>query len=103
MLGLNIEKLAIKKEPVDTNFDYSTLYNDSRGAMFKEDYKDFISESISVNAITVEKFVIAENVENELDQIIDAKGYEEKLLRRLKNHHHEPDHTTAPIIYILKK
>jgi len=37
---MDIEKLAIKKMPVDDNFDYHTLYSDSRGAMFKEDYKD---------------------------------------------------------------
>jgi len=71
--------------------------------MFKENYKDLISEAISVNAITIEKFVIAENVENELDQLIDEKGHEKSLLRRLKNHHRESDRVTASIIYLLKQ
>lgn len=38
-------------------------------------YKDLINEAISANVITIEKFVIAENVENELDQLIDKKGH----------------------------
>lgn len=99
-LRMDIEKLAIKK---DNNFDYRTLYSDSRRAKFKEDYKDLINEAISMNAITIEKFVIAENVEDELNQIIDTKGHERNLLRHLKNHHRELDHTTAPLIYMLKE
>lgn len=68
MWELDIEKLAIKKDFVDDDFDYRALYSDRRGAVFKEDYKHLISEAIAVNAITVEKFVIAEDVGDELDK-----------------------------------
>lgn len=98
-----IEKLAIKQVPVDDTFDYHTLYSDSRGAVFKEDYKHLISEAISEHAIIIEKFVIAENVADELDEILDTKGLEGMLLRLLKNHHSERNHISAPLIYILKK
>lgn len=100
---MDIEKLAIRKVSIDDDCDYHALYSDSRGAIFKEDYKHLIREAISRNAITIEKFVIAENVGDELDQIIDTKGVEKILVNRLKNHHREPDYVSASIIYLLKK
>lgn len=100
---MDIEKLAIKKDFVDDDFDYRALYSDRREAIFKEDFKHLISEAIAVNAITVEKFVIAEDVGKELDQIMDTKGVEGILLKLFKNHHSESDSISSPIIYMLKK
>lgn len=100
---MDIDKLAVQKVPVNDPFDYQVLYSDSRGAIFKDEYKQFIREAISTHAMTIEKFVIAENVGNELDQIIDTKGLERILLSRLKSNHRESDYISASLIYMLKK
>jgi len=84
---VNIEDLFIKKIAVDDNFNYKVLYNDSRGAVFKDGYKDLLREAILKKVITVEKFIIAENVQEELHQISMTKGFQYHLIDNLKNYH----------------
>lgn len=103
MRKLNIENLFIKKVTLDDDLNYKMLYNDSRGAVFKDEYKALIREAISKNIITVEKFIIAENVEEELYQISETRGFEYTLIKCLKNYHNESEYRIAPLIYILKK
>lgn len=103
MRKLDIENLFIKKVTVDDDFNYKVLYNDSRGAVFKDEYKALIREAISKKVITVEKFIIAENIRDELYQISDTKGFGYTLIERLKNYHNESDYLISPFIYILKK
>ncbi|MBB6447995.1 hypothetical protein [Bacillus benzoevorans] len=98
-----LENSFIKRDAVDGNFDYKNLYNDNRGAVFKEEYKSLIREAISKEIITVVKFIVAENVRGELEQICEAKGLERILIERLKNYHNEPEYRIASLIYILKK
>lgn len=100
---MDIEKIAIRNVLIDEDFDYRTLFSDSRGAILKEEMKFLISESISQKEITIEKFVIAENVEDELFDIIETKGLQRLFLRRLKNNYRESDYHFAPMIYLLKK
>ncbi|MEH7354011.1 hypothetical protein V7150_10575 [Neobacillus drentensis] len=100
---MNIEKLFIKKVTVDDDFNYKALYNDSRGAVFKDEYKALIREAISKKIITVEKFIIAENIQDELYKISDTKGFEYTLIECLKNYHNESDYLIAPLIFLLKK
>lgn len=101
---LNIENLFLKKIPEDDDFNYMVLYNDSRGAVYKEEYKSLIKEAISKKIITVEKFIIAENVQDELYQIIEeAKGIQYNLIEWLKDYHQESDSKIAPLLYLLRK
>lgn len=100
---MNIEDLFIKSVTVDENFNYKVLYNDSRGAVFKEEFKSLIRQAISKKIITVEKFIIAENVQDELYQICETKGFGYSLINCLKNYHNESDYIIAPLIYLLKK
>jgi hypothetical protein len=79
------------------------LYNDSRGAVFKDAYKALIREAIAKKVITVEKFIIAENIQEELYQISETRGFEYTLIECLKNYQNESDNLIAPLIYILKK
>jgi len=100
---LNIGDFFIEKLTVNDDFDYKVLFSDSRGAAFKEEYKFLISEAVSKKIITVEKYIVAENIQDELCTICETKGLESSLLRRLKNYHNESDYVIAPLIYILKK
>ncbi|OIJ14266.1 hypothetical protein BKP37_08805 [Anaerobacillus alkalilacustris] len=100
---MNIEDVFIKKVELDDDFSYKDLYNDDRGASFKEQNKTLISKAILKKLITVEKFVLAENVQDELSEITEVKGIERSFIQRLKNYHSEPDYIIAPLIYLLKR
>jgi hypothetical protein len=100
---MNIEGIFIKKVTLDDDFNYKMLYNDSRGAVFKDEYKALLREAISKKVITVEKFVIAENIQDELYNLSETKGPKYTLIECLKNYHQESDYLIAPFIYILKK
>ncbi|MEH6858439.1 hypothetical protein V7037_28110 [Priestia megaterium] len=100
---MNIEDLFIKKISTDENFDYKNLYNDSRGAVHKDEYKSLIRQAIEKRVITVDTFIVAENVQEELYTISEIKGFEYNLINCLKNYHNEADSRVAPLIYLLKK
>lgn len=103
MRKLNIEGIFIKKATLDDDFNYKMLYNDSRGAVFKDEYKALLRESVSKNAITVEKYIVAENIQDELYNLSETRGTQYTLIESLKNYHQESDSLIAPFIYILKK
>ncbi|MEM5626875.1 hypothetical protein AAHB47_25410 [Bacillus wiedmannii] len=103
MSKLDIEKLFPKQVAVDEDFNYKVLYNDSRGASYKDEYKSLIREAIEKNFIAIEKFIIAENVQDELYQISETKGTQYTLIECLKSYHSESDSIIAPLIYLLKK
>lgn len=103
MNKLSIENLFIKKVTDDEGFNYKVLYNDSRGAVYKDEYKSLIKEAIKKKIITVERFIVAENVQDELYQICETKGIQYTLVECLKDYHNESDHVIAPLIYLLKK
>jgi len=62
-----------------------------------------IREAIEKNFIAIEKFIIAENVQDELYQISETKGTQYTLIECLKSYHSESDPIIAPLIYLLKK
>lgn len=104
MNKLNIENLFTKRITVDDEFNYKALYNDDRGAVHKDAYKSLIKEAIEKKIITVEKFIIAENIQDELYRICDeTKGYQYTLMECLKDYHNESDFVIAPLIYLLRK
>ncbi|MGG3802523.1 hypothetical protein [Metabacillus fastidiosus] len=100
---MNIENLFVKQVAIEEDFDYKVLYNDDRGAGFKDENKALIREAISKGVITVEKFILAENIQEELYQISETRGSDYTLVECLKNYHNESDYRIAPFIYLLKK
>ncbi|WP_140457092.1 hypothetical protein [Priestia megaterium] len=100
---MNIEDLFVKKISTDENFDYKILYNDSRGAVYKDEYKSLIRQAIEKRVITIDTFIVAENVQEELYTISEIKGFEYNLINCLKNYHNESDSKVASFIYLLKK
>jgi len=101
---MDLESLFIKRITMDDNFNFKSLYNDDRGAVHKDAYKSLISEAISKGVITVEKFLIAEEVQDELYQISeDSKGLKYTLVELLKDYHSESNFVISPLIYLLKK
>ncbi|WP_428909795.1 hypothetical protein [Niallia sp. Krafla_26] len=81
---MNVNDLFTKNGKALEHADYIHLFNDNRGARFKEEYKYLISEAINKRHMTVEKYNVAENVQETLDQICETKGLESRLMKRLK-------------------
>lgn len=100
---MNIEDLFIEKISTNENFDYKILYNDSRGAVHKDEYKSLIRQAIEKRVIIIDTFIVAENVQEELYTISEIKGFEYNLINCLKTYHNEADSRVAPLIYLLKK
>lgn len=101
---MNIEDLYLKSTDLEENFSYKFLYNDSRGAIFKDEHKTLIREAMSKGIITVEKFVLAKDVQDELYLILErTKGLHYTLIECLKDYHNESDFEIALLIYLLRK
>lgn len=100
---MDIEKLASKKMKLKNTFDFHELFSIGKEVMFKEEYKQLMSEAITSKVITIDKLILAENVAGELDSIIHTKDDAQLLLNWLKSDQDEFDYITAPIIYLLKK
>ncbi|MDQ8733865.1 hypothetical protein [Paenibacillus sp. LHD-38] len=101
---MNIEELFTAKLPLGKDFQYMDLYNDSRGAVFKEHYKSLIKQAIAKNVITVEKYLVAENAKDKLYEIVEETDkLQYTLVQCLKDYHQENDFVIAPLIYLLRK
>lgn len=101
---MNLKDIVIKGMELDETFNFKRLYNDySRGAVFKEEYKSLIKEAICKKEILVKKYLIGENIQDELLELGEVKGHEYTLLDRLKNYHNESISVVTPFVYILKK
>lgn len=97
---------AIKKEiPIGEEFDCKVLYNDSRGAIHKEEYERLLSYCLQAGIIGVEKYLVEEKIPLELFAgIADERGKERHYFKeKLKAYHQEKDYRVAPFIYLLEK
>lgn len=68
-----IQNLAIKQVPLPENFDYQMLYNNNRGGIFKGELQYLINRSIQEELITIKKFILAQDVD---EQSLDFKRRE---------------------------
>ena len=101
---LNIKKVLKKELQLEENFDYRKLYNDSRGAVHKDEYKALLKWCIKEEVIKISKYLVQESVHPDiLYDIADRKGdgyYQ--LKEKLKNYHQENYYNVAPFIYLLE-
>lgn len=101
---MNIETLFLRKTELDGNFSYKDLYNDDLGAVHKESSRTLLYQGIAKNVISVEKFIVAEDVREELYQITeDTTGLKYTLIECLKEYHNESPFVIAPFIYLMKR
>ena len=102
---MDIENLFVKELKIDENFDYKKLYNDSRGAVHKDDYKALLYWGIKEKIINIKKYLIAEKVHQDVFYNIAEKNSEGlyELKERLKDYHQESYFNVAPFIFLLEK
>lgn len=101
---MGIEKILKNELKIEDNFDYHKLYNDSRGAVHKDDYKSLIRWCIKEKIIDVKKYLVEEKIHpDKFYDIADKKGegyY--RLKEALKDYHQESYYDVAPFIYLLE-
>jgi len=104
MSKLKLEDLFFRKVELEEGFTYKSLYNDdTRGAVHKGEHKTILRSAISKGVIKVEKYIVAENVQEDLYKIVDeSKGSLITLIESLKEYHSESSFVIAPLIYLLK-
>lgn len=101
---MGIEKILKNEVKIEDNFDYHKLYNDSRGAVHKDDYKSLIRWCIKEKIIDVKKYLVEEKIHpDKFYDIADKKeeGYY-RLKEALKDYHQESYYDVAPFIYLLE-
>lgn len=101
---MSIEKIIKSELQIEDNFDYHKLYNDSRGAVHKDDYKSLLNWCIKEKVIDIKKYLIEENIDPDVFyDIVDRKGKGNYRLREaLKDYHQESYYNVAPFIYLLE-
>lgn len=100
---MDVEKVLKKELCLQEDFNYKTLYNDSRGGVHKDNYKALLNYSISEGIITVKKYLVMENVNQDIfDDIVDknSEGFYQ-LKEILKDYHQESYYKIAAFIYLL--
>ncbi len=100
---MSIEKIIKSELQIEENFDYHKLYNDSRGAVHKDDCKLLLNYCIEEKVIDVKKYLIEENIDSDVFyDIADRNGKEYYSLKEaLKDYHQESYYKVAPFIYLL--
>lgn len=100
---MSIEKIIKSELQIEENFDYHKLYNDSRGAVHKDDCKLLLNYCIEEKVIDVKKYLIEENIDSDVFYDIadrNSKG-NYSLKEALKDYHQESHYKIAPFIYLL--
>lgn len=101
---MDLGKIIKKELCLNADFNYKTLYNDERGGVHKDNYKALLRHCISEGIITVKKYLVMENVNQDIFYDIVDKNSEGfyQLKEILKDYHQESYHIIAPFIYLLE-
>lgn len=101
---MNIKELFSKEINLEKNFNYEKLFNGTKASAYDKKLRALLKNSIENNFIQVKKYLISEDVGEELFEIEDWKVMSHKKIKStLKDWHSENDYTLSPIIYILEK
>ena len=100
---MHIKDMELKQIPLQESFSYKNLFNDSRGAVHKDDNKSLISWCIEDGVIKVEKYLIVENIARDtVWGITDSKDKSINMLKEyLKDYPQESDYDLFPFVYLL--
>lgn len=99
-----MEELFIKQMDLDLNFDYKKLYSGTKSSGDDTKLKSLLKFGLKHKEIEIKKYLIAENIADELDELEEWKEMSHKKIKSiLKDWHSESDYPLIPILYILEK
>ena len=100
---MDFNNVFIKEVPLQEGFSYKALYNNSRGAIHKDDKESLIDWCIEDGIIEVKKYLIAENIDRDtVWDITDSKDKSIIILKDgLKEYTQENDFDLFPFVYLL--
>lgn len=101
---MEIEKLLGEEIKVEEGFDYRKLFNDSRGAVHKDEYIRLLRDCLSNGIIKLRKYRISKDVSiMTLYDLADLSGVGYyQLKEQMKDYHQENYYHIAPFMYLLQ-
>ncbi|WP_160678406.1 hypothetical protein [Clostridium sp. C8-1-8] len=101
---MNIDDVFSKKIELEQDFNYEKLFSGTKASAYDKRLRSLLINSIDKKFIQIKKYLVAEDVGEELSEIEDWKVMSHKKIKSmLKDWHSESDYTLSPIIYILEK
>lgn len=101
---MEIEKLLGEEIKVEEGFNYRKLFNDSRGAVHKDEYIRLLRDCLSNGIIKLKKHMISKDISiMTLYDLADLSGVGYyQLKEQMKDYHQENYYHIAPFMYLLQ-
>ncbi len=99
-----MENLFTKQLEIETDFDYKCLYSGDKSSSHDQRLKSLLKGGLVHKEIIIKKYLIAENIAEELDKLEEWKEMSHKKIKSiLKDWHSESDYSLIPLLYILER
>ena len=101
---MNINELFSKEIALDAEFNYEKLFSGTKASAYDRRLRSVLKSSINNMFIQIKKYLVAENIADELFEIEEWKINSHKKIKPiLKDWHSESDYSLSPIIFVLEK
>lgn len=99
-----MDSLLIKELPIKLPFDYEILFSSTKSSATDLRLKSLLKDGIKKQEIKIKKYLIANDVENELIELGEWKVKTHKKIKPLlKDWHLEGDESLIPLLFVLEK
>ena len=99
-----MEELFRTKLEIESNFDYKKLFSATKSTSLDPKLNSLLKAGLQHNAIEVEKYLVADNIADELYNLEEWKVKSHKKIKSLlKDWHMESDYSLSPILFVLEK
>jgi hypothetical protein len=99
-----MENIFIKQLELDADFDYKSLYSGDKSSSYDVRLKSLLKGGLVHKEIIIKKYLIADNIAEELDKLEEWKEMSHKKIKSiLKDWHSESDYSLIPLLYILER
>lgn len=99
-----MNNLFIKELQIDSTLDYKVLFSNTKSSALDRNLNALLKYGVAKGEIKVKKYLLAENIANELFELGEWKVKSHKKIKELlKDWHMESDASLIPILFILEK
>lgn len=101
---MKMNELFSKEIELEPEFKYEKLFSNTKASVYDRRLRSLLKNSIDNKFIQIKKYLVEEDVGEELFEIEEWKVMSHKKIKSmLKDWHSESDYTLSPIICILEK
>ena len=99
-----MNNLFFKELQIDSTIDYKLLFSNTKSSALDRNLNALLKYGVGKGEIKVKKYLLAENIANELFELGEWKVKSHKKIKDLlKDWHRESDASLTPILFILEK